>query len=51
MKNWISRICLAAAMLITVYNFFITEKPVESATGIVLLLLIIAIIPKTLKTE
>lgn len=51
MKNLISRICLAFAMLITVYNFFITDQPNQSATGIVLLLLIIAIVPKTLKAE
>ena len=42
MKNWISRICLAVALIITVYNFFIIDKPDAQGTGIILLLLIVA---------
>lgn len=49
-KNWIARICLALALLITVYNFFITENPEEMATGVILVLLIIAIMPTRLKS-
>nr|WP_304213893.1 hypothetical protein [Fredinandcohnia onubensis] len=47
----ISRICLAFALLITVYNFFITENPDSRATGVILLLLIIANIIPILKKE
>ncbi|MDZ5471414.1 hypothetical protein SM124_06600 [Bacillus sp. 31A1R] len=48
-KSLISRICLALALLITVYNFFITDTPTNSATGVVLLLLMIPNILTVLK--
>lgn len=49
-KNLVIRICLALALLITVYNFFITDHPDSQATGVILVLLIIAnIMPLTKK--
>jgi hypothetical protein len=40
-KNLISRICIAVALILTVYNFIIVEEPVDQhVTGIILLLLI-----------
>ncbi|WP_159439980.1 hypothetical protein [Bacillus sinesaloumensis] len=50
-KSFISRICLALALLITVYNFFITDNPDSRATGVILLLLIISNIIPVLKKE
>lgn len=50
-KNLISRICLALALLVTVYNFFITDNPDSQATGVILLLLIIANIIPVLKKD
>ncbi|WP_186278779.1 hypothetical protein [Lysinibacillus sp. BW-2-10] len=51
MKNLVTRICLALALIITVYNFFIIDQPVEKGTGVALLLLIIAITFNTIKTD
>ncbi|MEH7235245.1 hypothetical protein [Bacillus sp. JJ1562] len=50
-NNLVSRICLAVALLITIYNFFITENPDSRATGVILLLLIIANIIPLIKKE
>lgn len=51
MKNHLySRICLAFALLITVYHYFISDKPVESyETGTILLLLVAANILTVMK--
>ncbi|MBS4195663.1 hypothetical protein [Lederbergia citri] len=48
-KIWIIKICLALALLITVYNFFITDNPDKTATGIILVLLIIVNAQTSLK--
>ncbi|MEH7384005.1 hypothetical protein V7147_01145 [Bacillus sp. JJ1521] len=50
-QNLVSRTCLALALLITVYNFFITENPDSRATGVILLLLIIANIIPLIKKD
>lgn len=50
MKNiLITRICLALALIITVYNFFITDTPDKTATGLALILIIGAVTPSSSK--
>ncbi|MFE8700756.1 hypothetical protein ACFYKX_09030 [Cytobacillus sp. FJAT-54145] len=47
-----SRICLAFALLITVYNYFISDKPVETyETGTILILLVAANILSMMKRK
>jgi hypothetical protein len=42
-QKLISKVCLALALILTVYNFIIVEQPVEpKAIGTVLLLLIVS---------
>ncbi|MFS0862193.1 hypothetical protein [Fredinandcohnia sp. 179-A 10B2 NHS] len=48
-KNWIARIGLALALLLTVYNFFIVDTPDKTATGLILVLLIGVNVPNIVK--